>query len=71
MSEQGVNEAERDQQVTFLIKNPSKHDDSFTLSVPLSSSLADIQRKLAEEYEGKPSPGTQTVRQKCFQSPIQ
>lgn len=50
-------------QVTFVIRNPSKHDaDSFKISVPLNCSLADIQKIISEQYDGKPSPSTQTVR---------
>ncbi len=48
--------------VTFTIKNPSKHDaDAFKLTVPLSATLADIQRRIAAEYDGNPAPQRQTV----------
>jgi hypothetical protein len=50
-------------QVSFTIKNPSKHDaDAFKLTVPLSATLADIQRRIEAEYDGNPSPNLQTVR---------
>jgi hypothetical protein len=50
--------------VTFTIKNPSKHEaDAFKLVVPLSATLADIQRRIAAEYDGNPSPQLQTVRE--------
>jgi hypothetical protein len=50
-------------QVSFTIKNPSKHDaDAFKLTVPLSATLADIQRRIEAEYDGNPSPNVQTVR---------
>lgn len=62
MPELGDNGPGQEQLVTFVIKNPSKHQDSFSLSVPSNASLADIQRKIADEYEGKPSPSSQTVR---------
>lgn len=48
--------------LTFTIKNPSKHDaDAFKLTVPLSATLADIQRRIEAEYDGNPSPQRQTV----------
>lgn len=47
--------------VTFAIKNPSKHDDAFKLSVPVSATVADIQARICKEYEGNPSPSLQTV----------
>eukprot|EP00775_Hariotina_reticulata_P010938 gene10938-11092_t len=48
--------------VTFVIKNPSKHGgDEFKLSVPLDASLAHIQQIIAEQYDGKPSPNSQTL----------
>lgn len=57
--------ASPDQLVTFTIKNPSKHDaDAFKLTVPLSATLADIQRRIAAEYDGNPAPHLQTVRAK-------
>lgn len=50
--------------ITFTIKNPSKHEaDAFRLCVPLSATLADIQRRIAAEYDGNPSPQLQTVRE--------
>lgn len=49
-------------QVTFTIKNPSKHEaDAFKLTVPLSATLADIQRRITAEYDGNPPPQSQTV----------
>jgi hypothetical protein len=49
-------------EVTFVIRNPSKHDsESFRLSVPAGASIADIQELIHEQYDGKPSPSTQTV----------
>eukprot|EP00882_Tetradesmus_deserticola_P023407 GHRQ01025470.1.p1 GENE.GHRQ01025470.1~~GHRQ01025470.1.p1 ORF type:complete len:160 (+),score=14.33 GHRQ01025470.1:200-679(+) len=49
-------------EVTFVIKNPSKHDsESFRLSVPAGASVADIQDLIHKQYDGKPSPSTQTV----------
>jgi hypothetical protein len=50
-----------DPEVTFTIKNPSKHD-AFKLTVPLSATLADIKGRIAAEYDGNPSPNQQTVR---------
>lgn len=51
-------------QITFTIKNPSKHEsDAFKLCVPLSATLADVQRRIAAEYDGNPSPSLQTVSQ--------
>lgn len=48
--------------VTFTIKNPSKHEaDAFKLKVPLSATLADIQRRIAAEYDGNPSAQLQTL----------
>jgi hypothetical protein len=56
MEDQGAGE------VTFVIRNPSKHDsESFRLSVPAGASVADIQKLIHEQYDGKPSPSTQTV----------
>ncbi|WIA10080.1 hypothetical protein OEZ85_010287 [Tetradesmus obliquus] len=49
-------------EVTFVIRNPSKHDsESFRLSVPAGASVADIQNIIHETYDGKPSPSTQTL----------
>lgn len=49
-------------EVTFTLKNPSKSDaEAFKLTVPLSATIADIQRRIAAEYDGNPSPKLQTV----------
>jgi len=49
--------------VCFAIKNPSRASESqFKLSARLDQTLGDLQRLLAERYEGHPPPHTQTVR---------
>lgn len=49
-------------EVTFTLKNPSKSDaEAFKLTVPVSATIADIQRRIAAEYDGNPSPKLQTV----------
>jgi hypothetical protein len=53
---------DNEMKATFVIKNPSKHGgDEFKLSVPLNASLAHIQQIIAEQYDGNPSPNSQTV----------
>ena len=56
-----MSEADGDDEIVFLIKNPSKSEDNFKLTVSLESTLADVQRLLSELYEGKPAPERQTV----------
>lgn len=61
---QSMASASEEPLVTFTIKNPSKQEaDAFRLCVPLSATLADIQRRIAAEYDGNPSPQLQTVRE--------
>lgn len=49
------------EEIEFIIKNPSKPEDNFKLTVAVESTLADIQRKISETYHGKPDPSLQTV----------
>jgi hypothetical protein len=47
--------------VTLVVKNPSRGDNVHKIVVSVETQVASIKQRLAEEYEGKPPPGQQTV----------
>lgn len=48
--------------VKLLIKSPTGVPATFQLDVGSDATLADLQARLASEYDGKPAPEQQTVR---------
>ena len=47
--------------MTLGISNPGKVNYAFSLQVSLDTTLADLQKLISEQYEGKPAPSDQTV----------
>mmetsp|Transcript_31874 Transcript_31874/g.70820 ORF Transcript_31874/g.70820 Transcript_31874/m.70820 type:complete len:534 (-) Transcript_31874:428-2029(-) len=47
-------------QATLIIKNPAS-SATFSIEVPLNASLLEVQKMIAESYEGKPQPQEQTI----------
>lgn len=50
-----------DQDVTLIVKNPTRTEYDFKLTVNTGSTLLDLQKALQQTYDGKPDPACQTV----------
>jgi hypothetical protein len=58
-------QAQTASRVSLLLKTPSSLKEVL-LELPLSATVADLHRRITEEYDGRPSPSRQTVSLTTF-----